>query len=158
MDKLPLQRKIEKAVTLLLQARQKAGNFLGGLNIVEGHTSEEPDMPWLSVYCADPKPAEDMPPETRIKEVRLTFHMKTQADDEALPDADGRLRELNDFFADPAAIIERLNPPASGADGRAVTELYIYAIFEADQPDSADHNNWHNQLHYDFTAQDWDPE
>lgn len=154
---LPLHRKIEKAITFYLQLRQKAG-LLRGITISEGHTAEEPKIPWLSVYCSNPRPADDMPPETRIKQAELVLHLKTHADDEALEDADRRLEEIDAIFADVGKIIAWLDKPVTGADDRPVQELHVYAIHEGEQPDTNEQNNWHNQRVFEVVAQGWDPE
>lgn len=157
-EALPLHRKIERAITLYLQDQQKRG-LLGGMNISEGHSPTEPELPWLCVYANPPRPAEDMPPETRIKSVELVLHQKTHADDEARSAADRRLRQLDVIFCDPPGILAVLNQPTNGsADMRQVTELYLYAIHEGDQPEQAEQNHWNDQHVFEVIAQDWDPE
>jgi hypothetical protein len=156
-ERLPLHRKVERAITLYLQAQQTRGR-LAGLTVAEGHTADEPRLPWLAVYARNPRPVEEMPPETRIKSVELVLHQKTHSDDEARADADRRLRELDEIFADPACIIEALNIPSVGPDRRQVKELYIYAIHEGDQPEEAEGEAWNDQHVFEVICQDWDPD
>ena len=155
---LPLHRKVERALTQYLQAQQKKG-LLAGLTIGEGHSAETPEIPWLSVYAQGPKPADDMPPETRIKSVEVVLHQKTHSDDEARAAADRRLRDLDVIFADPEPIRVALNIPRGGSpDLRQVKELYIYAIHEGDQPEEAEGNAWNDQHLLEVICQNWDPD
>jgi len=159
---LPLHRKIEKAVTLWLQKKQRAGK-LRGFTIQEGHTADEPEIPWLCVYCRNPRPADDMPAETRIKSAELVFHQKTHADDESRTVADSRLDELDELIPEstqacPSELHEFLNPPTSGPDTRQVRELYVYGIHEGEQPEEAEKNHWNDQRIFEVICQNWDPD
>lgn len=156
--KLPLHRKIEKALVQYLHLTQKKDRVLKGITIEEGHSAKEPKIPWLAVYARNPKPADDMPPETRIKNVELVLHLKTHSDDEAREDGDARLEEIDAIFADFEKIIAFLNHPETGPDMRQVKEVYVYAIHEGDQPEQAEDEVWNDQRVFEVIAQNWDPD
>ena len=85
------------------------------------------------------------------------LHLRTHADDESLATADQRMQEVTHAFGDLSSLMATFNPPASGTDTRAVQDLYLYELFEGEQPDKPTENHWESQMIYNITCQNGDP-
>jgi hypothetical protein len=167
-QKLNLRRKLEKVCLAFLKAN--AGKQLKNLTRLEGHENVEPDLPYLVCYVSDAKPHDDLPPECGVKTCSIVFHLKTSANDEERAKADARMSELEDTILAPlddsapisdenklgGSFLSFANKPESGDDTRAITGIHVYDFFPADDLDSMDGEQWHDQLVLTATAQDFD--
>lgn len=134
-------------------------------------TGDEPELPYLAIMAGPSTPFGDMPAETLVKSVPLTWHLKTAAmtdDGEAGADSAGDpggypasrnesdpvLVEIDRLMNDlKATIITALNKP-NGTDTRTYGAIHIYDILPGEQVGMGDaSHHWHEQATWDLVCQ-----
>lgn len=138
-----LKNKIEDALTGYL--KQFASSDFDGLNISEGHTGEENDLPLLVVVAGEPALFEDMPPATGVREIPLTCRIEALSAATARATLDGWLACLESRLYSIDAIRAYANKTAV-ADARAVTGIHVYDCYPTGNASDQDGDLWVEDL------------
>jgi hypothetical protein len=111
------------------------------MNISEGHTAIENDLPLLVVVAGEPSTFEDMPPQTGVREMPVTCRIQARFEETPRATIDTWLACLESRLYDVAAIRAYANRTAV-TDTRAVTGLHVYDCYPTGNASDTDGDLW----------------
>lgn len=152
MSESLLANKLETAFVAWLNTNK--GSDLSGVTICAARATTEQAVPYIAVYCPRAPKHPDMVELTGAmlpRRAELQFLTASHTREGAFAAKAGQwAAELSRLMAGTtgtfSTLITALNPPASGADTRTVTDLKIFGISLMDESSSNPGSEWHEQL------------
>lgn len=135
----PLKNKVEDVLTAYL--KQFLLSDFAGMNVSEGHTASENDLPLLVVVAGEPSAFEDMPPATGVRELPITCRIQARFEETPRATIDAWLACLESRLYDVAAIRAYANKSAH-VDARAVTGIHFYDCYPTGNASDTDGDLW----------------
>lgn len=162
-----LHHKLEQAIVAWLETNR--GGLWPGVRIVAAHTSEvDVPTPFLVVACMKSAVHPDfagcgrkMP---HVAQVMFAIKLCSAGVDHSATIAEW-LMDLDDLLTQPAEdggedytkLIADLNPPATGADGRAIKGLYVFAVHPDGDSGELEEADYLETIALEIVAQNGDP-
>lgn len=149
MPTLTLSRKIEKILTLYMQAELSED----ALTIYEGHSkAPAPVFPELVVYAEDSQPHPEMPTSTGVRVVKMRLEIRVDSED----DGEGNPRDLLDgwredierVFSDVAGVVDFIDTEPDG-----INDIHVYDIIPEAEPSEFDKTDWIEQIVFGVVCQ-----
>lgn len=154
---LPVQRRLEKAVTFYLSSRWQENPSLANVPLVEGRSSGIRVLPCVIVYAEQAVPVDDFPAATGVYEITLKVFNLTQADDEDVRTHDQRSSALAGLLLDKATVLSFVNKPDTDPDKREVQGLHFYDLIDGGMEEGRDERHHGDVFIFQAICQDSDP-
>lgn len=154
---VPVQRRLERAVTAYLASRWGEHASLRDVSLIEGRRSEMRELPCVIVYAEQAEPMDDFPAASGVYQITLKVFNLTQADDEDVRTHDQRSFALAELMLNKAALLIFVNPPAGEPDEREVRSLYVYDCIDSGMEEGRDERHHGDVFIFQVICQDTDP-